>query len=168
MSISIRPFCKGDIPYKIAWVNDCENNKYLHYELPLEEEKTEKWYEGIRKRTDRFDATILSDGMPIGIIGLLNIDRVSQKAEYYILIGDHRKKRNGAATEASRLILKYGFLTLGLNRIYLFTEVKNTPAQGLFEKLGFIREGVLREDIRSHGQYADRIVYGILREEWSI
>lgn len=167
MRISIRPFKREDIPYKVAWVNDRENNMYLHYNLPLEIEKTEKWYEGVLERTDRFDATILSDGIPVGIIGLLNIDRVNQKAEYYILVGDCRHKKNGVATKASELILEYGFSTLGLNRIYLFTEAGNIPAQKLFEKIGFIKEGTLHSDIKSHGQFADRIVYGLLNKEWN-
>lgn len=167
MKISIRPFKREDIPYKVAWVNTRENNRYLHYNLPLKVGKTEKWYEGVLERTDRFDATILSDGIPVGVIGLLNIDQVNQKAEYYILIGDCMQKKKGVATKASELILEYGFSTLGLNRIYLFTEVGNIPAQRLFEKIGFIREGTLHSDIKSHGQFVDRIVYGLLNKEWN-
>lgn len=166
MNISIRPFTKEDIPSKVEWVNDSENNRYLHYDLPLEIEKTEKWYDRASMRADRYDATILSDGVPVGLIGLLDIDQVNKKAEYYILVGDRGHKKSGVATAASRLILEYGFKSLGLNRIYLFTEVDNIPAQRLFEKVGFTREGVLRDDIMSHGRFADRIVYGILREEW--
>ena len=67
-----------------------------------------------------------------------------------------------------RLILKYGFEELGLNRIYLFTEVENVAAQKLFERVGFVREGVIRQDIVSHGTYIDRIAYGFLREDWDI
>ena len=85
MTVSIRAFRREDIPYKVEWVNDSGNNRYLHYVFPLEIEKTEKWYEGLLNRTDRFDATILLDGVPVGVIGLLNVDRLNQKAEYYIL-----------------------------------------------------------------------------------
>lgn len=167
MTVSIRAFRKEDIPYKVEWVNDSENNKYLHYLLPLETEKTVKWYEGILNRTDRFDATILSDDIPVGVIGLLNVDHINQKAEYYVLVGDHHQRKVGVATKASELILQYGFVQLGLNRIYLYTEVENIPAQKLFEKIGFIKEGTLRSDVRSHGRFADRFMYGILREEWA-
>ena len=166
MTVSIRAFRREDIPYKIEWINDSENNRYLHYILPLEREKTEKWYEGLRNRADRYDATILSDDIPVGLIGLLNVDRLNRKAEYYILVGDRKQKGKGIATRASELILRYGFTQLGLNRIYLYTEVGNIPAQKLFEKIGFIKEGTLRSDVRSHGRFADRFMYGILREEW--
>lgn len=166
MSISIRPFMREDIPDKVAWVNDTENNRYLHYDLPLEIKKTETWFESRKNCTDRFDATILSDNVPVGLVGLLNIDRKNQKAEYYILVGDHSCKRCGIATRASELILEYGFTTLKLNRIYLFTETENIGAQRLFEKLGFIKEGILREDVFAKGRFADRIVYGRLKETW--
>ena len=72
----------------------------------------------------------------------------------------------GIAEEAGRQILKYGFETIGLNRIYLYTETGNTAAQHLFDKLGFVREGCLRADVLSHGKTADRYVYALLRADW--
>ena len=54
-----------------------------------------------------------------------------------------------------------------MNRIYLFTEIENVAAQKLFEKVGFVRAGVIRQDIISHGKYVDRIAYGFLREGWN-
>ena len=104
--------------------------------------------------------------MPVGTIGLLSIDRKNSKAEYYIAMGEADYKGKGVAKEASRLILEYGLEKLDLNRIYLFTEVENVAAQKLFERVGFVREGVIRQDILSHGKYADRIAYGFLREDW--
>ena len=43
--ISIRKFNENDIHNKIKWINDSKNNKYLHYDLPLEYDKTLKWFE---------------------------------------------------------------------------------------------------------------------------
>ena len=42
MKISIRKFESKDIPKKVEWINNSENNKYLHYDIPLKIEKTEK------------------------------------------------------------------------------------------------------------------------------
>ena len=71
MQISIRKFEESDIPNKVKWINDPRNNTYLHYELPLEIKKTEKWFEANKNRTDRYDAIILCDEIPVGLIGLL-------------------------------------------------------------------------------------------------
>ena len=75
-------------------------------------------------------------------------------------------KGRGIAKEASRLILKYGFETLGLNRIYLFTEVENVVAQGLFSRVGFIKEGIIRQDVKRQGIYRDRIIFAITRKDY--
>lgn len=166
MTVRIRPFEKTDIPKKVEWVNNPENNQFLHYDIPICIEKTELWFESHRGQNDRYDAVIEVDGKPVGTIGLLSIDQKNQKAEYYIAVGEVAYKGRGVAKEASRLILEYGFNVLKLNRIYLYTESKNVTAQKLFEKVGFIKEGLIRSDIISHGKYADRYVYGVLREEW--
>ena len=166
MRITIRKFERTDIPKKVEWINNPENNRFLHYDIPICVEKTEKWFDSHLGENTRYDAVIEADGVPVGTIGLLEIDRKNSKAEYYIAMGETAYKGKGVAKEASRLILEYGFQTLGLNRIYLFTEVENVAAQKVFERVGFIREGVLHQDIVSHGKYVDRIAYGLLREDW--
>lgn len=167
MVVTIRKFQRTDIPKKVEWINNPENNQFLHYDLPLTVEKTEKWFASHESDNNRYDAVIEADGIPVGTIGLLSIDRKNSKAEYYIAMGETEYKGKGIAKEASRLILAYGFEKLGLNRIYLFTETENIKAQRLFEKVGFIREGILKQDVFSHGQFVDRIAYGYLREDWS-
>ena len=166
MHVTIRKFEKNDIENKVKWINNPENNRYLHYDLPLSLEKTECWFESHRGDRNRYDAVIEADGVPVGVIGLLSIDSNSRKAEYYITIGEPEYKGKGCALQASLELLKYGFEELNLNKIYLYTETGNIPAQRLFEKAGFRKEGWLREDILSHGDMADRFVYGYLRKDW--
>lgn len=163
MKITIRQFEKSDIPKKVEWVNNPENNQFLHYDIPLSVEKTERWFDSHLGEETRFDAVIEADGLPVGTIGLLSIDRKNSKAEYYIAMGETAYKRKGVAKEASRLLLQYGFEKLGLNRIYLFTETGNIAAQRLFERVGFQPEGTIREDIMRNGNYVDRIMYGYLK-----
>ena len=81
-------------------------------------------------------------------------------------MGETSLKGKGISTKASKILLDYAFKELGLNRIYLYTEIENIPAQRLFEKLGFIKEGCVRNDIISHGKYADRYIYGLLKNDY--
>ncbi|MDG5815668.1 GNAT family protein [Chitinispirillales bacterium ANBcel5] len=166
MEIRIRKFIEQDIPYKVKWINDCENNKYLHYDLPLREDKTLVWFNSIKNSTRRADYTITCNGEPAGLIGLLNIDKVNRKAEYYVTLGEKKFKGKGIATEASDLLIKESYNSFGLNKIYLYTEVDNTSAQKLFERIGFIREGLLREDLIKNGRKIDRFAYGLYIEEY--
>lgn len=166
VQVSIRRFEKCDIPRKVKWINDAENNAFLHYDIPICEEKTKAWFERNWDRGDRYDAVIEADGVPVGLIGLLSIDQKNRKAEYYISMGETAYKGRGIAKAATGLILRYAFESIGLNRVYLFTEVLNVQAQALFERVGFQREGYLRNDLVSHGRFVDRIAYGMLREDW--
>ena len=166
MIVTIRKFEREDIPKKVEWINNPENNQFLHYDIPIEIEKTQRWFDNNIGRMDRYDAVIEADGVPCGTIGLLGIDRKNRKAEYYIAMGETFFKGKGIATKASKLLLDYGFRELGLNRIYLFTETENILAQKLFEKDGFVREGCMRLDIVSHGKFVDRYVYGIVCSDY--
>ena len=166
MIVTIRKFERTDIPKKVEWINNPANNQFLHYDIPLEITKTQEWFDKNLGRTDRFDAVIEADGVPCGTIGLLSIDRKNSKAEYYIAMGETELKGKGVSTQASKLILDYAFSELGLNRVYLFTETENIAAQKLFEKVGFVKEGRLKNDIVSHGRFVDRFAYGICNEDY--
>ncbi len=165
-SITIRKFEHKDIANKVRWINDPENNRFLHYDLPLEYEKTCIWFEKNKDRTDRYDAVIEADGQAVGLIGLLSIDHKNRKAEYYISMGEPAYKGKGVASAASELLLDYAFVTLGLEKVYLYTETDNIAAQKLFRRLGFKEEGVLKKDLFSKGKFVDRFAYGITRDEY--
>lgn len=70
-------------------------------------------------------------------------------------------------TEASRLILGYGFETLRLHRIELDVYGFNPRAQHVYEKVGFVLEGVKRDAFCFDGQYVDEIPMSILDHEWA-
>lgn len=166
MRVTIRRFERSDIPKKVEWINDPRNNRYLHYDVPISVEGTERWFDGVSGRQDRYDAVIECDGTPVGTIGLLDIDRRNSKAEYYIAMGEVAYKGRGVAKSASKLLLRHAFETLGLNRVYLMTEAGNLAARSLFERIGFVREGVARQDVASGGGYADRVIYGMTRSDY--
>ena len=157
MQVTFRKFEKMDIPNKVKWINDTRNNTYLHYDLPLEVEKTERWYELNKDRADRYDATILCDGNPVGLIGLLSIS--DGTAEYYVSMGEQDYKGKGIAKEASRLLLEYAQHDLNLISVYLYTEIDNIAAQKLFEKIGFEKKYVAEKSANNRGKLVDCYFY---------
>lgn len=162
--VRIRRFTEEDIPLKIQWINDPANNRYLHYDLPLEYEKTLKWFERVKERQDidRFDAVIEYMGEPVGLCGLLNIDHKNSKAEDYMIVGNTDYKRRGIATKAGTLNALYCFDVLKLNKLYAYIEVGNNSL-GLDLKRGFNVEGYLRKSVKRDDDYADRYVLGMFR-----
>jgi RimJ/RimL family protein N-acetyltransferase len=83
-----------------------------------------------------------------------------------IVIGDKRYWSKGLGTEAMVAILRFAFATMNLRRIYLKVYAYNTRAIRSYEKAGFVREAMLRDDVYSEGSYHDTIVMGMLREEF--
>lgn len=164
--VIVRKFCADDIANKVNWINDTENNTYLHYDLPLEYKKTLAWFENIKNSTSRFDGVIECSNVPVGLIGLLGIDNTNKKAEYYICLGNKDYKGKGIAKKASIAVLNYAFKDLGLERIYLYTEEENFAAQKLFERIGFQKEGFIRQDLIYNGRKVNRYIYGILKEDF--
>ena len=161
MTVTIRKFQESDIENKVKWINDDRNNKFLHYDLPLEVEKTKKWFKHNEHNNNRYDAVIEVNQYPVGLIGLLEINNIKQEAEYYITIGEPDYLGKGIAGQATELLLKYAFANLGLNRIYLYTETENIAAIKLYERVGFVREKCIEKDLYYNGRYIDRFLYSI-------
>ncbi|MHB8380702.1 MAG: GNAT family N-acetyltransferase [Acidimicrobiales bacterium] len=115
---------------------------------------------GIRLAVDR-----ISDGAFIGWYGLTrwNPDFASASMGYCF---DDAVWGHGYATEAGRALLQWGFDTLEANRVQAETDTRNAASARVLEKLGFVREGTLREDCIVDGVVSDSWVYGLLRREW--
>jgi N-acetyltransferase len=75
--------------------------------------------------------------------------------------------RTKVNTECKYLLLKHAFENWNLNRVQLKTDSRNTRSQKAIERLGAIKEGVLRKDrILEDGYIRDTVMYSILKEEW--
>ncbi len=76
-------------------------------------------------------------------------------------------QRTAVNTEAKLLQLAYAFDDLGATRVALKTDGRNERSQRAIERLGAVREGVLRRHIRlPDGYLRDTVYYSILAEEW--
>ncbi|MGA5363938.1 GNAT family N-acetyltransferase [Streptomyces purpurascens] len=72
----------------------------------------------------------------------------------------------GYATDAARALTTYAFTELGLHRISAAIGPENTASIAVMEKLGFTREGVLRDHVFTNGAWRDSVLYSILEHEW--
>ncbi len=72
----------------------------------------------------------------------------------------------GYATEAVRALLQWAYTTLDLNRVEAELDTRNAASAKVLEKLGFMREGMRREDCIVSGEVSDSWIYGLLRKEW--
>jgi RimJ/RimL family protein N-acetyltransferase len=117
---------------------------------------------------DRLDLVVCdrSSRKPIGLVSLYNIDEVTGQAELGKMIGDPSFRGRGAAQEATRAIVSYGFDTLGLNRVCLRTLGGNLANIRLNERIGFRFEGVLQQAAAANGALVDVVLMAMLKSEY--
>jgi ribosomal-protein-alanine N-acetyltransferase len=106
------------------------------------------------------------DDRVIGHITLAALDATHRRAEFgYALHRAHWGK--GLMHEAHCLILDYAFGALGMHRIEADVDPRNAASIRSLERLGFKREGYLRERWHVAGEIQDGLYYGLLTHEWA-
>lgn len=104
-------------------------------------------------------------GELIGDIGVHFPDKEEYQAEIGFTL-DKREHGRGYATEAVKATINYLFNDLDKHRIFASIDPANERSIALVERLGFRKEAHFRQSIFIRGQWADNLIYAILKEEW--
>lgn len=108
---------------------------------------------------------IESDGAPVGLVELVEINFIHRNCEFQIIVAPNAQG-HGHATVATRKALDYAFRILNLHKVYLYVDVANAPAAHVYEKAGFVDEGSLREQFFANGEYRDARLMAVLQREF--
>ena len=111
---------------------------------------------GIARRTD---------DTVIGTCTLFHIDSANRRAEIGYALGREHWKQ-GYMQEALEALLGFSFDELNMHRIEADVDPRNVSSRKTLERLGFQREGYLRERWLVGGEIQDALFYGLLRREW--
>jgi diamine N-acetyltransferase len=169
--IRLRAIEKADLPRFVNWLNDPEVIRYLNMVMPLSLAYEENWFDQMLQKPAEehplvIDILSQDEWLPVGVIDLHSFNWRVRSAELGIFIGEKMYWNQGFGQEAVRLIIKHGFHSLNLNRIFLRVFEPNLRAIHAYEHVGFIKEGRLRQALVVDGQYVDDILMSILRSEW--
>ena len=110
-----------------------------------------------------FAITLNSNGSLVGGISMA-IDQHHEHGELGYYIGKPYWN-NGYATEATQAVIKYGFESLGLRRIFAAHFARNPASGRVMQKAGMSYEGCLRQHLKKWGGFEDMMYYGIIRED---
>ncbi len=169
--IRLRATERSDLPAFATWLNDPEVYEGLSLLLPLSLEAEENWFETMLKSPREEQALVIEirqgEGWKvIGNCSFMHVDQRNRSAEIGIFIGEKSCWNQGYGTEVMRLLLKHGFESLNLHRIFLRVFETNPRAIRSYEKAGFVHEGRFRQAEYRHGQYHDVLIMSVLRPEW--
>jgi RimJ/RimL family protein N-acetyltransferase len=129
-----------------------------------------EWLEKDHEKDDPdqcfFTLHTLEDDRLIGFIALRSIRWSQGEAWVGVGIGEPVYWGRGYGTDAMRLVLRYAFMELNLERVSLNVFLSNERAVRSYEKAGFQREGIERQNTHRDGKTEDVLYMGILRQEW--
>jgi len=167
-TIYLRALEREDAPLFVTWLNDPEVTQTLNVYRPVDLTSEEEFIATIPKSEHDFvfGVAIRATDRLIGTTGLHDIDWKNRHAAFGINIGAKPEWGKGYGTEAAALTVQYAFETLNLHRVRLLVFESNARAIRTYEKVGFRREGVLREDHFHQGRYWNTITMAILQHEW--
>jgi [ribosomal protein S5]-alanine N-acetyltransferase len=118
-----------------------------------------------KKTLFQWGIALKSDNRIIGTTTLFRLDDQSLRAEIgYIL--NRKFWGNDYVNEALNALLDFAFEKMNLRRIEADVDPRNAASIRTLERLGFRREGLLRERWFVNGEIQDALFYGLLRREW--
>ncbi len=166
----LRELVRGDIPIINTWRNDPELISFLGAPFRfINSDVDDKWFDNYmmnRATNVRCAVTADDDDTILGLISLTSINQINQSATLHIMIGDKNNRGRGMGHFAVSEMVKHAFFNLNLHRVELDVLAVNTAAQRLYEKCGFVKEGVKRKAVYKNGAFVDMYTYSILREEY--
>lgn len=108
---------------------------------------------------------VAGSGELIGFLHIAEIEPEHRRCKLGIVIGEKDRWGQGFGTSATALAARYCFDELGLERIGAETYATNPRSSKMLERVGFVREGVLRRAVRIGDQRVDEYQWGLLRED---
>ncbi|MCC8194093.1 MAG: spermidine N1-acetyltransferase [Deltaproteobacteria bacterium] len=165
-AIRLRPLEREDLRFVHGLDNDAAVMRYW-FEEPYEAfvELEELYNKHIHDQNER-RFIIDHGGTNIGMVELIEIDYIHRRAEFLIIVHPDFQNK-GYATRATGLALAHAFNVLNMHKVYLLVDSENTRAIHVYEKLGFSREGLLRQEFFSNGRYRDVVRMSLFRSDFA-
>ncbi|MDI2028265.1 GNAT family protein [Saccharopolyspora sp. TS4A08] len=158
-SVRLREFRASDVDASLLVVGDDRVTRFLSFDS-RSREQAEAMIAGtveraaVEPRTEFYLAVTPKDGDDL--VGFARLGLTGVKAD-----------KLGYATDAARTILNHAFGSLGLHRVTAAIGPDNTASLAVVRKLGFIREGTLRDHVFTNGAWRDSHLHSVLSPEWN-
>ena len=168
--LTIRLVERADLPALLAINSKDTVTRYLPYESWKDIADGEAWHRRAEARHAAGEAVQFviehrESGRVIGTCLLFHFEEASARAEVGYVLGQEHWGA-GYLFEAMKALVAFAFEQMNLRRLEAELDPRNLASAKLLERLGFLREGLLRQRWAMKGEITDSILYGLLRAEW--
>jgi len=168
--LTLRFLNEADITAAYEIFSHPEVMRYWSYPAWTERSQAQEWLINVQEGYRTGNALQLgvernADHILIGTCTLYQFHVASRRAEIGYALG-RPYWGSGYMQEALKALLRYAFQTLDLNRLEADIDPRNLASASVLERLGFVKEGLLRERWIVNEEVSDTALYGLLRREW--
>lgn len=164
---------EDDLATLLPWHNDIDYGRYLSRGTPsfVTEKDLRGWMlEGDDARYTVYPRPmgirLIGDKTLIGVCGYKEVQWYANHTMLWMGIGNRDERGKGYGTDALKIMLRYAFREMNMNRVALEVADFNAPARRSYEKCGFQLEGTLRQYMYREGRYWDMHLMALLRDDW--
>ena len=151
----------------LRWRNAPEVAGFMFRDDPITVAEHERWFAGaLVDREDIAHRIFTSGGTPSGLFSLSSIDRRNQGCVWGGYLAPDAPRGSGLGAQLMKVSLAMAFDELDLHRVVVEAIESNARAIGLYEKMGFCREGFLRDRARQSHGFVNVVLLSLLRDQW--
>lgn len=166
--LTLRPIRADDAAALLASTEEPESRRLTGTHERFTLERIQAWCTSRDEQPDRWDLAIedASNGTWLGELAVTGWDPDNRCCGIRIALEPHARGR-GIGPEAMKAVIDHLFTTTPTHRLELDVYSINPQAIAVYERLGFIREGVMRDALLWEGNFFDAIQMSVLRPEWT-
>ena len=167
--VTLRPLAETDVDSIMTWVNRPEivGNLAAFSGAPMTRDEELSWIKRTLASNDRvWSITASDDSRYLGQIGIHQIHTRSKVGRLGVVIAAKDEMGKGHGSAAIRAALDKGFGELALHKLWLMVFRNNKRGQRLYKKLGFVEEGILREEYFHEDGWHDMVRMSMLAHEY--
>jgi ribosomal-protein-alanine N-acetyltransferase len=166
--VTLRPIRLDDVDALMTWIGDPDvTSNFATMSQPITRDQELAFLATtIASETDRLYAIETPDGRVIGTAGIHKIWWPSRNGRIGLVIGCKELQGRGLAQASLRALCALGFETLALHKLWIVHYATNTRMRHIAGKLGFVEEGVLRDEYFHQGRWHDMVRHSLLAHEY--
>ncbi len=167
--VALRPLTMDDLDAIMAWINDpAVTRNFAGMSGTITREQEAAFLERIfASETDRLYAVVDREGAYLGNAGIHKIYWPARNGRLGLVLGAARARGHGLGQQAMKLLCARGFLDLGLHKLWLVHYATNARMAHIATKLGFVTEGVMRDEYFHAGAFHDMVRSSLLESDYA-
>lgn len=159
----LRPLMAADLARVRGWRNDPEVRRYMYTQWEISTEEHAAWFASLQGEPARQALIFEREGQPLGFVQMFPC-RPGGIADWGFYLAPDAPRGTGMALGAAAL--RHAFAEVALHKLCGEVLAFNARSLAYHERLGFLREGCLRQQFHDGCTYHDVIRFGLLNSEW--